>query len=739
MEIKNIIRRLVRAFRYKVLGIEKPPTRANIWAAIDYSGWNSYEAYCNLLKMKKNGIIKEYSEVSRRTVNTYKKTQVKKMLQGEPELQINKKRSEEDFYKWFFTERQKKAIIELQNGRFTNGVLSDFLMIELPEEAGDSDKDILNLIRTIRSGAKSGSVFLWFEGAIPTPERMKLCNPLYAICSPRYKSVLTEAEFPYVFKKNLSGYVFEMSRIWRKALNTKTVEISGTVGKTTTTEMIKSVVGSNFSMYAITGNKNTSCQEAGFVYNLKPEHEVYVQESAGSNPGQLERSSKVIEPDIFVITNIGHGHIGNFGGSREFLLHEKLAMERHAKENAIGIVNMDDKLLCASSYSHEIKWISLKNEQADFFAKDISTKDGKTEFSVVERDGTETAIVLDALGLHNVYNALSAFAVGVILKIEREAIAKSLKGFKNSNVRQHYAEYGGRRWYFDCYSITEESVASHVQVLSSFKLEDEGKRVLVLGDIIQPLGEQVEEIHRRLGDIIADKSEIDEVFLYGKAVKYTFESLKKNGIRCRYTDNRDDIRDWILNDTGKKDIVGFKANHFSKFEWIIDDLCGTDYYFVDDETLYDLKMTHDGIVYKINEEYGTGVFYAQKQSVFLSIPETICGTKVRIIGRVSFAGKKTMKKIMLPDNLECISERAFSNCKSLKEISFGKGLRYIGEQAFEGCSSIEIIDLSDTCIGAIERDAFSGCNSLKKVILPKTSKWISEKAFDKSVEIVEID
>ncbi len=95
-------------------------------------------------------------------------------------------------------------------------------------------------------------------------------------------------------------------------------------------------------------------------------------------------------------------------------------------------------------FTHEVKWYSLSNAAADFYGKDIREENGKTAFTIVEKDNVETKLYINSIGKHNVYNALAAFAVGVIMEIDREKIVASLEGFQHKGVRQHFAEYGGR-------------------------------------------------------------------------------------------------------------------------------------------------------------------------------------------------------------------------------------------------------------------------------------------------------
>lgn len=708
--------------------------RSAIWKAMDVCGWNAYEAYSNLFDMAKLGMFETKQDITRANFKRYNARLSREMLNNEVRDKATPELSKKEFENWFYKEKQKKVIEEIRGGKITYSSLCNFMNLKIPKELADDNTNIAPLIRTRSNTLTNGDIFVMYSDKEVSVELLQRTKPALVICRPKYESVVKESGVRYITKYHLRGYICEISRIWREVMDVKTVSITGTVGKTTTTEMIGCVVCDAFDTYKIKNNQNTEKQIPGLIYNLRDHHTAYVQEAAGSYPSQLETSSKVLEPDVFVITNIGTGHIGNYDGNREMLLYEKLSLERHSATDAIGVLNGDDDLLRRSKYTHKITWYSMKDPNADFFATNIVEKDGKIAFDVVERDGLTTSVTINVCGIHNVYNALSAFGVGVALGIDRNNIVKSLQSYASSGMRQNYVRYGGRRLYFDCYSITTESVISCIHAMRSISTGEGGHRILVIGDIIQPLGDQVERIHRNIGKILAEDNGLDEVFMFGKDIKFAYEEATKLGKKCRYTDNLSELEKWIIKETDERDLVGFKANHFSRFQWTIDNICGTDHYFFDELCNTMPLEVLDGITYKLVDGYGAGIVSAEiRQNKELIIPESVNGLPVRTTGGARFASAEALESITLPDSLLCISSRCFDGCKKLNTVKFGKSLKYIGQESFSGCTSLETIDLSDTSLETIDSLAFKNCPNLKNIILPKTIKWISDSAFDQKI------
>ncbi|WP_139283539.1 Mur ligase family protein [Selenomonas sp. KH1T6] len=549
---------------------------------------------------------------------------------------------------------------------------------------------------------------------------------------PIHKKLLNVGNTPFVLRPYLFSYILDLAEIWKTNFKAKTICISGSVGKTTTTEMIGGVLEPDLKVYRATGSQNTEIRICQFVFELKKDIEIYIQECSGSFSGQLEKSSRVLHPDIFVLTNVGSGHIGNFRGNIELLLYEKLALDRNASDNGIGVINWDNELLKKANYQHRIIKCAIYDKTADFIAENIVEKNGTIEFDIVEngRGNVRTKILLNVPGIHNVYNAMSAFAVGLLSGVSRENIARNLSSYKTSRFRQNLVQLNGTKVYLDCYNASKESINAALSTVDNIEALDGKKKIAVIGDVAE-LGVASEKIHREIGELVSKTKSVDEVIFYGPNMRFSMEEASKNGICCRHTEDRNELRKWLEEKFLETGLILFKGSHVMALHRTVDDLYGTDYYAYDS----DGKIICDEMGnYKRIENYGCVLIKVNSSNKTITVPEFVDGLYVRILGRGVFQGK-AVERIVLPNQLRCISAKSLFGCKMLKRIGFPKSLKYIGQEAFYGCESLEEVDLSRGC-STIESNAFKNCKNLKKVILPESLKTINDTAFDENADIV---
>ncbi len=245
------------------------------------------------------------------------------------------------------------------------------------------------------------------------PKLAKAANVLCVIGPQRFREQFVNVGVPYVVCDEAELRVLELGSFWRRQFpGTKTVCITGSVGQTTTTEMINHISLSSFKTLCIWVNKNLPFQAAWYEQALENDTDVYIQEATGAGVGLMEKMCEILLPNIFVITNVGTGHLGLHGGSRMSLLYEKTTADRRAPADALGVINYDDPLLRKVPFIHNVVWFSLHDAAADYHAENIVEDNGIISFDVVEKDGTHTSVTLNAFGQHNIYDALAAFAVG---------------------------------------------------------------------------------------------------------------------------------------------------------------------------------------------------------------------------------------------------------------------------------------------------------------------------------------
>lgn len=314
------------------------------------------------------------------------------------------------------------------------------------------------------------------------------------------------------------------------------VGITGSVGKTTTKEMIAAALETEKNVLKTAGNMNSQIGLSLMMFRLKKAHEMAVIEMGVSEPNEMVNLADIARPNVAVVTNIGVAHIQQFK-SRENILKEKLQIiDNFTSSDNILFVNGEDDILSKDLSQYDLCETTKKalekikvvrfgtSSNCDYMAKDIVTKNGKCYFTAVF-DGVEEKIELNVLGIHNVYNALVALAVAKSYGVSIENAKKGLANYRPLAMRGTIEELGNLTIIDDTYNASPDSMKSGINVLLS--LENVEKRYAVLADILE-LGESSYECHYEVGKYISDKN-IDEVVVVGNEAKAIVKAIKDSG------------------------------------------------------------------------------------------------------------------------------------------------------------------------------------------------------------------
>lgn len=701
---------------------------------VDKTGWEKREAYRNIEYIcREKGVT--YADVYRKSLYKEFKSERADELKafidsGKAIPDIHVDIDEKEFEAVCYSDRQKRAWEKICSGEITLDVLFDYMQLKLPEDLKDNKENYAGRIKCRPRGLGRNNVQICLRKVDVQPEIAKKKDTVCVIGLPSLSEDFEEAGLEFIPCGEAGSYVLDLSAHQRRQQRAKVVGISGSIGKTTTTDMIGDVLRPAMNMYKITGNQNTNWQICEFVYNLKPETDSYVQEASGSFLGQLEKSSYVLNPDVFVLTNIGNGHLENYDGKRQLLLYEKLAFDRHAADGAVGVINWDDPLLKKVPFIHQVKSFAIEDESADFRGVSIVTGAESIDFEVLEKDGTRTPVKLNTIGRHNVMNALAAFAVGVQLGVDRAEIAKNLLEYKPGDYRQNLMQMRGQSVYVDVYSATLESLRTAMEVTRDMLVPDGARKIAVLSDV-PALGAQSEEAHRGIARMIKEVGGADEVILFGKEMKAAYAEAKKIGVTCRQTADMKQLAEWVRDDTSANDFVCFKGSHKMFMHIAIDNVYGTSFTVNDEANYFVPVQTEEDVRYKIIADFGCCVSGAEGGRAFpdgkLVLKDEVGGEKVRVIGEKAFSGS-SIREAELSAELRTVSKHAFSECKELKTVQM-PSVQYIGEEAFAGCTSLEEMIIPEGAETICPR-AFAGCTGLKNVKIPDSVKTIAEDAFE---------
>ena len=367
----------------------------------------------------------------------------------------------------------------------------------------------------------------------------------------------------------------EIASYKRDLYDIPVVAITGSVGKTSTKDIIASVVGTEFNTLKTQGNLNNHIGVPLTILGLK-EHNALVVEMGMNNLGEISVLSKIAKPNIAVITNVGTSHIGNLG-SRENILKAKLEILDGLKNDGVLIVNNDNDLLnkWAVENKDNVKLCTFGiDNSSDVMASSISFGENSSEFEVTiqnslfENISKTEKVIVPVGGKHFVYNALSAVAVGLQLGIPISKIRKGIEEFELTKSRMELINIPNDVVVInDCYNANYDSMKAAVEYLSK---TNGNRKIAILGDMLE-LGEFSEELHKKVGEEVA-KNKIDILITVGKMGEVIANTAESSGVKVyKCSDNSDAIRlaKGIIN---KDDIVLVKASNGMKFKEIVEGL-----------------------------------------------------------------------------------------------------------------------------------------------------------------------
>ncbi|MCA1321731.1 UDP-N-acetylmuramoyl-tripeptide--D-alanyl-D-alanine ligase [Bacillus tianshenii] len=353
---------------------------------------------------------------------------------------------------------------------------------------------------------------------------------------------------------------------YRDQIGMKVVGITGSNGKTTTKDMVTSLLQTTFNVHKTAGNYNNHIGLPLTILSMKEDTEVAVLEMGMSGRGEIELLSNIAKPDAAIITNIGESHMQELG-SREGIAEAKLEIAAGLKPGGKLIINGDEPLLTnkISDFDCDVITFGL-NADNDYVAQDIVLKGNGTQF-IIE----ETAYMIPVLGAHNVTNALASIVVGELFGVNEENRKKGLETVSLTAMRNEVVETnGGWTVINDAYNASPTSMKAAIDLLGS--LTGYTKKIAVLGDMLE-LGDQEISFHEEVGRYVQGK-EIDFVFTYGNLGKSIAEGaaavLGKDKVKS-YTDKKV-LTDDLLNILQKDDVVIVKGSRGMKLEEVVQGL-----------------------------------------------------------------------------------------------------------------------------------------------------------------------
>lgn len=379
---------------------------------------------------------------------------------------------------------------------------------------------------------------------------------------------------PVILVPDTVEALHRLAAAYRCRFDIPVVGVTGSVGKTSTKEMIACALGVRYHVLKNEGNRNNGIGMPLSVFSLGSAHTAAVFEMGMSGFGEISALSKIAAPRIAVITNIGVSHLEKLG-SRENILKAKLEIRDGMRPGGTLVLNADDERLRSvkPACGETVVTYGIEDNQSDFRADSICVEESRTSFCVTA--GKETArVTLSVCGRHHVYNALAAIACARLLGISAGEAARALSGYAPTGMREKIVDFHGIRLIEDCYNASPDSMASAFGLLAALRVA--GRRIAVLGDM-KELGSVSRQAHFDAG-AAAGRAGVDLLLTLGEEARLYADGFRSTGAagsprECLSFDRPEGLAGELAGRMRPGDAVLFKASRAMKLEEVVRMAC----------------------------------------------------------------------------------------------------------------------------------------------------------------------
>ena len=426
------------------------------------------------------------------------------------------------------------------------------------------EENIISSITTDSRKIEEGGLFIPLTGdRFDGHDFIKQAFEKGAQCCLSQKPVETDKTVIYV--KDTKKALLDMARYYRGLFDLKVCAVTGSVGKTTTKDMIASVLEQKYSTLKTYGNFNNEIGLPLTIFNIEDSHEAAVLEMGMNSFGEISRLTSVGKPDVAVITNVGVSHIENLG-SREGILKAKCEIFEGLSENGTAVLNADNDMLSTLKGKERFNtiWFGIE-DKSGFYADNIEEMGIEGVRCTIHAGNDVFDVFIGVPGRHMVLNALAAAAVGKAFGLNANEIKKGIENFKPTGMRMEVSTVPfGFTLINDSYNANPVSAKAAVDVLS----KSGGIKTAVLGDMLE-LGDFAASLHYDVGKYTAQKG-IDNIVCIGDISINMYDgarSVKTEGVY--YFSTLDEfLQSGLDKILIKNSTVLIKASHSMAFEKI---------------------------------------------------------------------------------------------------------------------------------------------------------------------------
>ena len=355
---------------------------------------------------------------------------------------------------------------------------------------------------------------------------------------------------------------------YRKQFHPLVVGVTGSVGKTTTKEMVAAILSKFGKTLKNEGNRNNEIGLPETVLKLDESTELAVFEMGMSALGEISRLSRCAMPYAGIITCIGVSHIEMLG-SQENILKAKMEILDGMPADGLLVLNGDDPFLNSvrDSLTCRVATFAVDNDSCGVTAREISCKTFPSTFTIRDKEHGSFYVTIPCSGIHAVKDALAAYTLATRLGLEPGTCASALSEYAPSGMRQRFRTVRGITVIEDCYNANPDSMEASLKTLAD--LPCNGIKIAVLGDMLE-LGDISDDAHHKTG-VLAGTLGLDILLCCGEKMKLAAETAAEAGVSCvRHFEDKMEIADYLRECAHAGDMVLFKASRGMALEDIME-------------------------------------------------------------------------------------------------------------------------------------------------------------------------
>ncbi len=433
-----------------------------------------------------------------------------------------------------------------------------------------SKDDYISNITTSSQEVETGSLFIAIRGGHKfvqdAIDKGAIC------CLVEEKLDLDCKGCTIIYVDSTEKAIIELAKFYRALFNIPAVAVTGSKGKTSTKDLVASVLAEKYNVLKTEGNFNNEIGVPITIFKLREHHEMMVIEMGMSNFGEIEKLTDIVKPNVAIISNIGVDHI-EYLGSKEGILKAKMEITKGLQFGGTLILNQDDEMLSTikqSDYSNFNIVTYGKSEEADYVIKNIEADGIETSTFTVNADDTTETYTLNYPGEFMVYNALCGIICGDEFDVDAVSKRRGIINLELSKNRlDKFILECGTTVINDAYNASPDSMRAVIDILDEVK---DKRKIVVIGDMFE-LGENGPKMHKELGEYLATK-DIDNVVFVGDLMKNTYSAYSKLcDNSCVHVSSIDEIVPKLeAINLGENDVLLFKASNGMKFRDVISEI-----------------------------------------------------------------------------------------------------------------------------------------------------------------------